>query len=108
MPKPSPKRTPRAKPKARAPRVGDLIYVEWIDSYSNDRWLGEHDFADLIDDAHVCQSTGWLLDRGGGHLSLASDRVGYDRKDGRAGAYGRFMRIPRACVRKVVVLRRAP
>lgn len=83
------------------PARGDLVLVEWIDSYSTDMWLGPVGMDEFVSDpVPNIRSVGWLEHQQGGHYTLAADINEPE------SARCRLIRIPKACVTRVTVLRK--
>lgn len=92
-------------------KVGDLVLIEWIDSASTDHWREGDDLAKWADGECICMSVGWVVRRNRVTITVAGDRGDLTPPDADGektrDLAGRFMQIPRGCVRKITVLRKA-
>ena len=84
------------------PRVGDVVLVEWLDSFSQAQW---RDMKSSLPPDLRCRSAGFLLEADARSVSVAHSVTGttINEEESRKGS----MTIPRCAVTKITVLKRA-
>lgn len=76
--------------------VGNLVFVEWLDSHYRPGWTTDEPVSDPL----VCKSVGWLIQQTKDALVLSAN-VTSEKQQQRCGD----MTIPRRCVKRVKTLR---
>ena len=78
-------------------KKGDIVLIEWTDSYSTARWLTEDEARHWIKTLLPCISIGTVLEIDKVFVTLYSDKA--------PDEIGRMMSIPKNVIRKIKLLK---
>ena len=78
-------------------KKGDIVLIEWIDSYSTARWLTRNEAKHWIKTLLPCVSVGTVLEIDKLFVTLYSDKA--------PDEIGRIMSIPKNVIQKIKLLK---
>jgi len=78
-------------------KKGDIVLIEWIDSYSTARWLTKDEAKHWIKTLLPCVSVGTVLEIDKLFVTLYSDKA--------PDEIGRIMSIPKNVIQKIKLLK---
>jgi len=82
---------------------GDLVLVEWLDAYSPpaSRWMDAEESDETFEEELLIRTVGWIYRLDDAYILLVSSKADDDH------VYQGHFGIPRGCIKKVRLLRKA-
>jgi len=77
-----------------------IVFVEWVDALSKDGWINEKEAKRWFKDLDIVCDAGFLLAKTKNYIVLSQSF------SGATGQHGYLKKIPRACVKKIIYLKR--
>jgi len=79
--------------------VGDVIEVEWLDTYHHGGWHDEHETREKLGGSLLLRSVGYLVESTANYLAIAQDKA-----DNGGAKWGELQQFPTGVVTRVTLL----